>query len=79
MCAIVLAGGDVVNIGSNRTYSVGEIAPLLGHRAFEMKTDPRRLRRLDVECFQCDSTKLRERTGWAPVVGLREGLELTVR
>lgn len=75
--------GDVVNIGSNRSYSVREIVeeigPLLGHSSCEIRTDPRRLRRLDVECFQCDATKLRDRTGWAPAVNLHEGLELTVR
>lgn len=75
--------GEAVNIGSNLTYSVrelvDEIAPLFGHAKWEIKTDPRRLRRLDVECFQCDSTKLRERTGWEPRVGLREGLELTTK
>jgi nucleoside-diphosphate-sugar epimerase len=75
--------GDVVNIGSNCTYSVrelvAEIAPLLGHSRFEMQSDPRRLRRLDVECFQCDATKLHDLTGWKPTVPLREGLELTTQ
>lgn len=75
--------GEAVNIGSNRTHSVrelvSEIAPLLGHDKWEIRTDPRRLRRLDVECFQCDATKLRSRTGWTPRVGLHEGLALTTK
>jgi len=78
-----IADGDVVNIGSNRTYSVrelvDEIAPLLGHSRWEIRTDPRRLRRLDVECFQCDATKLHRATGWVPEIGLREGLALTAK
>jgi nucleoside-diphosphate-sugar epimerase len=78
-----IPAGDVVNVGSNITYSVrelvAEIAPLLGHSRFEARTDPRRLRRLDVECFQCDATKLEQHTGWKPTVSLREGLELTTK
>lgn len=74
--------GEVVNVGSNETHSVRElvakIAPLLGHERWEIRTDPRRLRRFDVECFQCDSTKLRERTGWRPTVGIEQGLKNTV-
>jgi nucleoside-diphosphate-sugar epimerase len=74
--------GDVVNVGSNETHSVRElvakIAPLLGHERYEIKTDPRRLRRFDIQCFQCDSTKLRERSGWKPLVGIDEGLKRTV-
>jgi nucleoside-diphosphate-sugar epimerase len=34
---------------------------------------------IDVGNVYLDSTKLRETTGWRPVVGLREGLELTVK
>jgi nucleoside-diphosphate-sugar epimerase len=75
--------GDVVNVGSNVTYSVRElvdaIAPLLGHERWEIRTDPRRLRRFDVNRFQCDATKLRTLTGWQPLVPLTEGLERTVR
>jgi nucleoside-diphosphate-sugar epimerase len=78
-----VANGDVVNIGSGRAYSVrelvDELGPLLGHSAWEIKTDPRRLRRLDVECFQCDATKLRQASGWVPRVSLREGLALTTQ
>jgi nucleoside-diphosphate-sugar epimerase len=77
-----LPDGDVVNIGSNETHSVRElvakIGPLLGHARAEIKTDPRRLRRFDVECFQCDATKLRERSGWQPTIGIDDGLRRTV-
>jgi len=77
-----LPDGDVVNVGSNETHSVRElvarIAPLLGREDPVIKTDPRRLRRFDVQCFQCDASKLRERSGWRPTVGLDEGLKRTV-
>jgi len=78
-----LPNGEAVNVGSNATYSVRElvdkIAPLLGHERWEIRTDPRRLRRLDVENFQCDPSKLQRYTGWRPSVGIDEGLERTVR
>ncbi|HVU03172.1 MAG TPA: GDP-mannose 4,6-dehydratase [Polyangiaceae bacterium] len=78
-----IPNGDAVNIGSNRTVSVrelvAEIAPLLGHERYEIRSDPRRLRRLDVECFQCDATKLHRATGWAPTVSLKDGLAITTR
>jgi len=77
-----LPDGEVVNIGSNQTHSVRElvekIAPLLGHEKYDIKTDPRRLRRFDIECFQCDSSKLRALSGWKPEVGIDEGLKRTV-
>jgi nucleoside-diphosphate-sugar epimerase len=78
-----LPNGDAVNIGSNATYSVRElvdrIAPLMGHERWEIRTDPRRLRRLDVQHFQCDPSKLVKYTGWRPLVGLDDGLERTIR
>lgn len=74
--------GDVVNVGSNLTYSVRElvdhIAPLMGHERWEIRKDPRRLRRFDVERFQCDPTKLKRNTGWEPQIDLKEGLRRTI-
>ena len=75
--------GDVVNIGSGETWSVRElvdkIAPLLGLECWSITADPRRLRRFDVQCFQCDATKLRACSGWRPTIGLDEGLARTVK
>ena len=74
--------GDAVNVGSGVTYSprelVDKIAPLMGHASWEIRQDPRRVRRLDIECFHADSTKLRERSGWRPRVSIDDGLRETV-
>lgn len=74
--------GEAVNVGSNRTYSIRElvhaIAPLMGHERCEIRTDPRRLRRFDVERFQCDPTRLRASTDWEPRVALEDGLRRTI-
>lgn len=74
---------EAVNIGSNKVYSIKElveiIAGLLGRTDYEIKIDKRRIRRFDIECFQCDSSKLNGATGWAPTIDIHEGMELTIR
>ena len=77
-----LPNGDVVNVGSGVSYSVEElvnkIAPMMGHERWEIRTDPRRLRRLDIEHFECDPRKVRSLTGWEPLVGIEDGLQKTI-
>ncbi|HVM53887.1 MAG TPA: GDP-mannose 4,6-dehydratase [Acidimicrobiales bacterium] len=74
--------GQAVNIGSGREISIGELAELLievvGTDA-ELVTDDARLRppASEVERLLADITRAREWTGWAPSVGLREGLTRT--
>jgi nucleoside-diphosphate-sugar epimerase len=76
-----LPDGDVVNVGSNKTYSVEElvekVARLMGRATYEIRVDPRRLRRLDIELFQCDYSKLQRASGWEPTVDILDGLRLT--
>ena len=77
-----LPNGDVVNVGSGVAFSVEElvekIAPLMGHERWEIRTDPRRMRRFDIQRFECDATKLRKLTGWRPTVCIDDGLRKTV-
>jgi nucleoside-diphosphate-sugar epimerase len=77
-----LPDGDVVNVGSNKTYSVEElvdmIAGLMGRPGYRVRIDPRRLRRLDIDLFQCDYTKLQRASGWEPRVDIIDGLRMTV-
>ncbi len=77
-----LQSGDVVNVGSGVTFSVRElvdkIAPMMGHREWEIRTNARRLRRFDIQHFECDATKLRKLTGWRPRVAIDEGLGRTI-
>jgi nucleoside-diphosphate-sugar epimerase len=77
-----LPDGDAVNVGSNVSHSVRElvaaIAEKMGIAPPEIEVDPRRLRRLDIENFRCDHSKLTAATGWAPTVSLEEGLTHTI-
>jgi nucleoside-diphosphate-sugar epimerase len=74
--------GEAVNIGSGTSASVREVVSLVaeiyGRASVEIRHDPARERRVDVDEFVSDSSKLRKSSGWAPVIGLREGLERTV-
>jgi NAD dependent epimerase/dehydratase len=74
--------GNVVNIGSGREISVGDLAKLLieitGSDA-EVVTDEKRLRPggSEVERLLCDNTRAREWAGWEPQVSLEDGLRQT--
>ena len=76
------AVGDVVNIGSGREISIGDLVALLvditGGKA-RIVTDPERLRPpgSEVERLLCDNSRAREWAGWAPEVSLEEGLART--
>jgi nucleoside-diphosphate-sugar epimerase len=74
--------GEVVNIGSGREISIGDLVALLveitGSPA-EIITDEARLRPAgsEVERLLCDNTRAREWAGWTPEVTLEEGLRRT--
>lgn len=76
------AVGEVVNIGSGREISIGDLVQLLiaitGGTA-TVTTDPARLRPTgsEVERLLCDNTRAREWAGWVPEVPLEEGLRRT--
>jgi NAD dependent epimerase/dehydratase len=74
--------GEVVNLGSGREISVGDLARLLveitGTEA-EIVTDEARLRPggSEVERLLSDNSRALEWAGWAPTVSLEEGLTRT--
>ena len=76
------AVGEVVNIGSGREISIGDLVRTLievtGSSA-EVAVDPSRLRPAgsEVERLLCDNTRAREWAGWEPRVSLEEGLSRT--
>jgi NAD dependent epimerase/dehydratase len=76
------AVGEVVNVGSGREISVGDLAALLvsitGSSA-EVTTDEQRLRPpgSEVDRLLCDNTRAREWAGWSPQVTLEDGLRRT--
>ena len=75
--------GQTLNSGRGEGISIGDLAreilDLCGSHA-EIATDERRLRpeRSEVLDLVCDSSRLRETTGWRPAHTLREGLEKTI-
>jgi NAD dependent epimerase/dehydratase len=76
------AVGEVVNIGSGKEISIGDLVELLVEVTgadVEIITEEARLRPegSEVERLLADSTRAREWTGWSPQVALREGLKRT--
>jgi NAD dependent epimerase/dehydratase len=75
--------GKIINIGSRKDISVGEIfeklSVLLGCSA-TVRLQPERIRPDNSEVMRllCDASLLEEGTGWAPKHSLDEGLEKTV-
>lgn len=77
-----ISNGEVVNLGSDRVYSIEELAYLIGkivgHDHVEIRIEKSRFRSLDVDMLQCDYSKAKEYTGWKPKIDIQEGLRLTV-
>ena len=76
--------GEVVNIGSGREISIGDLVDLLvatSGRKATVVSDSNRLRPAgsEVERLLCDNTRAREWAGWVPQVTLEEGLARTAR
>jgi dTDP-glucose 4,6-dehydratase len=75
--------GEVFNIGSGEDYSVKELAEttslIMKAGPVKIRVDKARLRPYDVSRLICDSSKVRELTGWKPEVSLEEGLRRTVQ
>jgi len=75
--------GEVVNVGSGREISVGELArlilSLIGKEA-RIETDPRRLRpaESEVKRLLADNRKAKKLLGWQPTITLEEGLRRTI-
>ena len=76
--------GEVFHIGSNHEIAIGDLVQLIGEimgRPIEVVCQPERLRpdKSEVQRLQCENSKLRKASGFAPKIALREGLERTVR
>ncbi len=75
--------GEVINIGSGREISIGELAALLGKLIgveVRIQDDPARYRpeASEVERLCCNNNKARELTGWQPKYSLTDGLKITI-
>jgi len=63
--------GEVYNIGSGVTRRVGDVLDLLVAQStakIQIQQDPARLRPSDVLILWADASKLRQQTGWEPVI-----------
>ena len=73
------ADGEVFNVGGDPPVSLGELAELLvevaGGGSWQLVPFPEERRAIDIGDYFADDSKIRERLGWEPKVGLREGLE----
>lgn len=77
------AVGQVINVGSGREISVGDLARLIVQivgSSSEVIEDSQRIRpaNSEVERLLCGHAKASSLLGWAPRVGLEEGLARTV-
>lgn len=77
------AVGQVVNVGSGREVSIGELVRVVGGTlgvSLAVEEDPQRVRPAasEVERLLCDNRKVRELTTWKPRYTLEEGLRETV-
>lgn len=75
--------GETINLGSGREISIGDLAQMIARllgRTIKLATDQARLRPPDseVERLLADNRKARQLLGWAPVIGLEEGLQRTI-
>jgi CDP-glucose 4,6-dehydratase len=73
--------GEAFNAGGGRPYAVGEIVGLVVRLAgSDVEPDIQGAGNPEGEIDRqfVDPTKLRERTGWGPQVGLEDGLERTI-
>ncbi len=74
--------GEVFNVGGDEPISHRELVSLLidvaGSGSMRFVEWPPEKKRIDIGSFYSDSTKFRRTVGWAPQVGLREGLERTI-
>jgi len=75
--------GEVINIGTGRTTSIGEIVDMVREligKNFEVETDKNKIRpeKSEVKLLICDNSKAKERIGWEPKTSLRDGLKKTI-
>jgi len=76
-----IPNGDTVNVGTGVTYSVEEIARKIAcimNKPADIRTDPRRLRKHDIDLFCCDNSKLKKYCSWEPKIKIDEGLRMTI-
>jgi len=70
--------GETYNVGRGHAYEIREILNkiiALSNVKIEVKTDPAKIRPVDVPIIEADITKLSQATGWSPVISIDDTLE----
>jgi UDP-glucose 4-epimerase len=74
--------GEVFNVGGSQPVSHRDLTSMLidvaGSGRIEYVAWPAEKKVIDIGSFYADSAKFRRVTGWAPAIGLRDGLASTV-
>ena len=73
--------GEVINIGSQRSYSIKELVSLISEimgKEVSVEVDPLRFRPYDVDTLICDYERATKLLGWKPEITVKEGLEKTI-
>ena len=73
--------GEVINIGSQRSYSIKELVSLISEimgKEVSLEVDPLRFRPYDVDTLICDYGRATKLLGWEPEITVKEGLEKTI-
>ncbi len=63
--------GEIMNIGSNNTYSINRLVELLGGDVTYIAKRPG-----EPDCTFADTTRIKERLNWSASVSLEEGVEV---
>jgi nucleoside-diphosphate-sugar epimerase len=78
----IIPNGEAAHIGSGHLANLETIvdtcARLMGRDGYRIERDPLRERHVDIDAFHADASTLRTATGWAPRIGLEEGLRRTI-
>jgi UDP-glucose 4-epimerase len=77
-----VCNGAAFNVGGSEPITHRDLVQLLldeaGGGSVRFVDWPEEQRRIDIGSFTADSSKFRRTTGWAPAVGLRDGLRRTL-
>ncbi|HSX09097.1 MAG TPA: GDP-mannose 4,6-dehydratase [Candidatus Saccharimonadales bacterium] len=70
--------GEVYNIGTGKSHKIEDILTTLlslSEKKIEVRTDPERVRPIDVPEIRCDCTKFHALTNWQPEIELKKTLQ----
>ncbi len=73
--------GRIYNVGSQKAIAISEVLEqirALSGVAYTIRTDPAKLRPVDIPIIEADITKLQQDTGWSPVIPLQQTLKDTL-